>query len=184
MVEKRNPVLVVESAMTAQNAADAAYDALCAAHERAAAAATAEAAPAAADAVRAHPAHAFRHSPRSARPRQPDRPSAGDRPGAGAADALFVTLVCRATRDLMYLRFDRRGVGEKDVGLRGKRFATPDWAVVCSVSRLEWPWAMSLSQSMLAGVPPRWDAERGELWQAHSTFSRHQSVCDRIARTG
>eukprot|EP01051_Picozoa_sp_SAG22_P018194 SAG22_NODE_2993_length_2043_cov_5.008230_1_plen_107_part_00 len=53
-----------------------------------------------------------------------------------AADALFAALVCRATRDLMYLRFERRGAGEKDARLRGKRFATPDSAVVCSVKHL------------------------------------------------
>eukprot|EP01051_Picozoa_sp_SAG22_P025449 SAG22_NODE_7545_length_729_cov_3.096825_1_plen_214_part_10 len=94
-----------------------------------------------------------------------------------AADALFAALVCRATRDLMYLRIDRRAAGEKDVGLRGKRFATPDRAVVCSVSRLEW----TLSLSSLPGGAPGWGAARGPF---DPEFGRQQSVCDRIARSG
>eukprot|EP01051_Picozoa_sp_SAG22_P001355 SAG22_NODE_52_length_24288_cov_15.594568_23_plen_143_part_00 len=94
-----------------------------------------------------------------------------------AADALFAALVCRATRDLMCLRFERRGAGETNAGLRGKRFATPDRAVVCSVSRLEW----ALSLSSLPGGAPGWGAERGPLEPAG--FGR-QAVSDRVARAG
>eukprot|EP01051_Picozoa_sp_SAG22_P002191 SAG22_NODE_96_length_20771_cov_33.186018_15_plen_426_part_00 len=172
--------MAIAAAISAADAAEAAALAplkAAAAEARAAEAGRRATSIAALAAVRAHPAHAFRHSPVRVLDSRAALRLVTDR--VPAADALFAALVCRATRDLMSLRFERRAGGENDVGLRGKRFATPDRAVVCSVSRLEW----ALSLSSLPGADlavPGWGAGRGAI---DPVFGQ-ESVCDRIARAG